>query len=219
MRPGLLVSDRLSLTLVSVLIYRPCRSYHSRPVVLAVVPRIFRLTPLDHLCTCTVHSGVKKAHDWMLIIFLTSFAPLILDLRVTHEGFGNSSDPSLNGHLNYPNDIDRSLNEPVTDKIRKYRSDYNNNPPNTISFIPAIVSTSGRLHSDFVFLVFLQAHRKLTSFFELQEFNLQNPTVASSNTTVQCSPPRWNLNVEIFLLSLEHYGLFWILLWIWTTHL
>jgi hypothetical protein len=26
-----------------------------------------------------------------------------------------------NGHLHYPNDIDRSLNETVTDKIKKYR--------------------------------------------------------------------------------------------------
>ena len=29
-----------------------------------------------------------------------------------------------------PRFIDRSLNESVTDKIRKYRADYNNNPPN-----------------------------------------------------------------------------------------
>jgi hypothetical protein len=68
-----------------------------------------------------------------------------------------------------------SLNESVTDKIRKYRSDYNNNPPNTISFIPVIVSTSGRLHSDFVFLVFLQTHRKLTAFlrFRSSTFRIQ----------------------------------------------
>ena len=56
---------------------------------------------------------------------------------------------SLNGHLRYPNDVDRSLNETSTDKIRKYRDDYNNNPPNAISFIPAIASTSGRFHSEF----------------------------------------------------------------------
>ena len=37
---------------------------------------------------------------------------------------------SLNGHLNYPNDIDKSLNESASDKIRKYHADYNNNPPN-----------------------------------------------------------------------------------------
>ena len=42
------------------------------------------------------------------------------------------------------------------DKIRKYRVDYTNDPPNSISFIPAIVSTSGRIHGEFlIFLLFL----------------------------------------------------------------
>ena len=72
--------------------------------------------------------------------------PLVLDLRIAHDRFGSSSDPSINGQLHYPNDVDRSLNEATPDKIRKYRTDYNNNPPNVISFIPTIVSTSGRLH-------------------------------------------------------------------------
>ena len=49
-------------------------------------------------------------------------------------------------------------------KIRKYR-DYNNNPPNSISFIPAIVSTSGSLHSELVCLLFLQVHRETDRFF------------------------------------------------------
>ena len=40
------------------------------------------------------------------------------------------------------------------DEIRKYRTDYNNNPPNTVSFMPPIDSTSGRLHSEFVRLLF-----------------------------------------------------------------
>jgi len=56
---------------------------------------------------------------------------LVLDLRIAHDRFGSSSDPNLNGHLHYPNDIDKSLNETATDKIRKYKSDYNNNPPNS----------------------------------------------------------------------------------------
>ena len=71
---------------------------------------------------------------------------LVLDLHITHERWGSSSDPRINGHLHYPNDIDRSLNETPTDKIRKYRSAYNNNPPNDISFMPVITSTSGRLY-------------------------------------------------------------------------
>jgi hypothetical protein len=69
---------------------------------------------------------------------------LVLDLRIAHERFGRSSDPSLNGHLHYPNDLDGPLNEAAADKIRQYRVDYYNRPFNVISFIPAIGSTSGR---------------------------------------------------------------------------
>ena len=94
--------------------------------------------------------------------------PLVLDLRIAHDRFGSSSDPSLNGNLLYPNNIDRSLNETVNDKIRKYHSDYNNNPPDTVSFMPAIASTYGRLHSEFVRLLFLQAHRETDRFLQLR---------------------------------------------------
>jgi hypothetical protein len=44
-------------------------------------------------------------------------------------------------------------------------SDYNNNPPNTVSFMPDIASTSGSLHSEFVRFLFLQAHRETDRFF------------------------------------------------------
>ena len=72
---------------------------------------------------------------------------------------------SINGHLHYPNDIDnRSLNETTTDKIRKYRVDYNNNPLSSVVFMPTIPSTSGRLHSEFVCLLFLQVHRETDHF-------------------------------------------------------
>ena len=91
--------------------------------------------------------------------------PSVLNLCIAHDRFGSSSGPSLNGNLHYPNDIDRSLNEAATDKIRKYRADYNNNPPRSVSFMPAIASTSGRIHSEFVRLLFLQAHRETDRFF------------------------------------------------------
>ena len=83
--------------------------------------------------------------DIELVAYLPNAAgpvPLVLDLRIAHDRFGSNSDPNLNGHLHYPNDIDRSLNEAVTGKIRKYHSDYNNNPPHVISFMPPIASTS-----------------------------------------------------------------------------
>jgi hypothetical protein len=142
--------------------------------------RKLQVDPLgDRLCTCTAHSGAKKAHDWAVDqiadLFRTTHTvktqqvtksmgrhsgdvelaayvanavgpkPLVLDLRIAHDRFGSSSDLNLNGHLHYPNDIDKSLNEAAVDKIRKYGADYNKNPPVAVAFMPAIASTSGRL--------------------------------------------------------------------------
>jgi hypothetical protein len=45
------------------------------------------------------------------------------------------------------------------------RADYNNRPPSAVSFMPTIASTSGRLHSEFVRLLFLQVHRETDRFF------------------------------------------------------
>ena len=90
---------------------------------------------------------------------------LVMDLRIAHDRVGSSADPSLNGHLKYPNNLDQSLNDAAAEKIRKYRADYNNRPPSAVSFMPAIASTSGRLHSEFVRLLFLQAHRETDRFF------------------------------------------------------
>jgi hypothetical protein len=64
--------------------------------------------------------------------------PLVLDLLISHDRFDNTSDPSINGHLHYPNDLDRPPSETDDDKIRSYRVDYNNRPSNPISFIPVI---------------------------------------------------------------------------------
>ncbi len=97
--------------------------------------------------------------------------PLGLDLRIVHDRVGSSTDPTLNGHLRYPNNLDQPLNDTATDKIRKYRADYNNNPPSPVSFMTAIVGTSGRLHSKFIRLLFLQTHRETDRFFlQIQEF-------------------------------------------------
>ena len=83
-----------------------------------------------------------------------------------------SVNPSLNGHLHYPNDIDKSLNETAGDKIRKYRAEYNNNLPIVVSFMVDVVSTSGRLHSEFVRLLFLQTHRETDRFLTDSEVQL-----------------------------------------------
>ena len=88
---------------------------------------------------------------------------LINYLYISHDRFGSISDPSINGHLHYPNVLDGSLND--TDKIRQYHTDYNNRPSNPISFMSVIPNVSGRLHSELVLLLFLQTHRETDRFF------------------------------------------------------
>jgi hypothetical protein len=113
--------------------------------------------------SATLHCG-----DVELAGYLTNAAgpvPLVLDLHMAHDRVGSSTDPTLNGQPRYPNNLDQSHNDTASDKVRKYRADYNNNPPNTVSFMSAIVSTSGRLHIEFVRLLFLQTHRQTDRFF------------------------------------------------------
>jgi hypothetical protein len=96
---------------------------------------------------------------WIALI-----VPVLVNDSVWTTKSITSGVPDLNGKLHWPNDMDKSLNEAAADKIRKYRADYNNNT-NAISFIPAIVSTSGRIHSEFIRILFLQSHRETDRFF------------------------------------------------------
>jgi hypothetical protein len=97
---------------------------------------------------------------------------LVMDLRITHDRVGSSTDPTLNGHFKYPNNLDQSLNDTSAEKIRKYRADYNNRSPSVVSFMTAIARTSGRLHSEFVRLLFLQSHRETDLFFAVSGVQL-----------------------------------------------
>jgi hypothetical protein len=110
------------------------------------------------------HSGVKKIHDWAVHQLAV---PLVLDLLIDNDRFGSSADSNLNGHLHYPNDMGRSLNRLPLTKLENIALTIllNNNPPNAISFIPDVSSTSGRLHSEFERLLFLQTHRETGRFF------------------------------------------------------
>jgi hypothetical protein len=142
-----------------------------------------------------VNSRGQHCGDIELEAYLANEAgpvPLVLDLRIDHDRVGSSSDPTLNEHLKYPNNLDQSLNDAASDKIRKYRADYNNRPPSVVSFMPAIASTSGRLHSEFVRLLFLQAHRETDRFF-----------VASGVQSAQFDRDQFHFRCAVFLQQLK----------------
>ena len=77
---------------------------------------------------------------------------LVYDLLVTHERCGASDKPSENGHLCYPDDINRPLREPAQKRVLKYQKAYAND--HNITCMPAIASTTGRLDAEFLRLLF-----------------------------------------------------------------
>ena len=88
---------------------------------------------------------------------------LVFDLAVTHDRYGSSAQPHHNGLLTHPLDLDAPLHVAARQKINKHRDLYANN--RNITFMPAITSTSSRMHGEFLRLLFLQAHRETTAHF------------------------------------------------------
>jgi hypothetical protein len=68
-----------------------------------------------------------------------------------------------NGLLSHPHDLDAPLRLAAQRKIDSYRQQYPDNQ--NISFLPAIMSTSTRMHGEFLRLLFLQAHRETEAHF------------------------------------------------------
>jgi hypothetical protein len=61
--------------------------------------------------------------------------------------------------------------------VLKRREEHVSIKTNAVAFMPAIAGTNGRLHSDFIRLLFLQAHRETDRFFlHLQKFSQRNQT-------------------------------------------
>ena len=99
-----------------------------------------------------IEQEVKRELD--PVSFPEEMMHFLLSFIFSHEHWGSRYSPSLNGHLHYPADIDRTLNVTGADKLLQYRADYNNRPSHTISFVTGIASTSGSLHGESVCLVF-----------------------------------------------------------------
>jgi hypothetical protein len=77
--------------------------------------------------------------------------------------------------------MDRSLNEDVTNKIRKYPTDYNNNTRRLSPlYLMYLVRLGGYIVNLFAFY-FYRIIGKLTDFLQFQEFSFQNRTVTLSS--------------------------------------
>jgi hypothetical protein len=88
---------------------------------------------------------------------------LVFDLSITHHRFGSSSHVRQNGLLSHLHDLDAPLRLAAQRKINSCRQQSSDNQD--ISFLPAVMSTSTRMHGEFLRLFFLQAHRETEAHF------------------------------------------------------
>jgi hypothetical protein len=130
-----------------------------------------------------------------------------LDLHITHDRVGSSTDPTLNGQLRYPNNLDQSLNDTFADKVHKYR-DTTITP---LTLYPLYRLMLVRLRSYIVNWSDFYSDSligKLTAFLQLQEFCQHNQIVDSSTTSARLSLTSskaklvWFLRRQIYVLRL-----------------
>ena len=100
----------------------------------------------------------------------------------SHTIYWCSSRPLQNGRLTHPNDVDAPLHVAAQRKINSYRQPYADNQ--NISFLPAITSTSTRMHGKFLRLLFLQAHRETEAHFTATGM----PSQRNQSDSFRCLP-------------------------------
>jgi hypothetical protein len=91
---------------------------------------------------------------------------LIVDVALVHDFHGNVADPSRHGQPRHPNPDKVLIVSHIDTAVAKAhgnRPDYlcNHNK----AFLPLVMSTSGRLHSEFVRLLCTLAHPRAVRFF------------------------------------------------------
>jgi hypothetical protein len=115
---------------------------------------------------CVTANAGQRRGDVEVRSFLRDQAgsrSLVFDLSITHDRFGSSSHVQQNGSLSHPQDLDGPMRVVAQRKTNAYRQTYAENQ--NISFLPAIMSSSNRMHGEFLRLLFLQAHRETESHF------------------------------------------------------
>ena len=84
-----------------------------------------------------------------------------VDVSTVHDFHGSSDNPTLNGTLLHQ-DLDLALYQRARAKVEKYRDGYAAHGLRH-AFLPAIVSTSGRIHGELLRLLFNLADKKTSS--------------------------------------------------------
>ncbi len=109
---------------------------------------------------------------------------------------------SLHGHFRYPKNLDQSLNDVPADKLRKYHSDYNNNPTRGVDFMSLLVV---RLGGYIVNLSEFYSYRLIGLLYSNLGLEIFSPR-CSSSTTNPVYVRRVDSSFLVFSLSSHRYS-------------
>jgi hypothetical protein len=88
---------------------------------------------------------------------------LLIDITLGHDFIGAGRSGHTQGRLRNPDNPDRILENAASDKIRTYREPYQRN--RQVAFLQACMSTSGRIHGEFLRLLFFLSHKQADDYF------------------------------------------------------
>jgi hypothetical protein len=119
---------------------------------------------------------------------------LLVDATLRHNFIGAGHMGQDQGQLRNPDNPDHILES--TDKIRNYRDTYRRN--RHVAFLPACMSTSGRIHGELLRLIFFLSNKQADDYFAalgvcVSHTNKSFVTVAESSSSKTGAPSGWHV--------------------------
>jgi hypothetical protein len=130
--------------------------------ILTAVQRLFTTVGYKTDRKHVPHSrGLKKADLVVKDFRLAGIRDLIIDVSLRHEFHGACADPVRNGEASHA-DANGALDAAVKAKLDNYQHDYNER---NFFFLPAVMTTSGRISGDFLRLLYILSNRQAHNYF------------------------------------------------------
>jgi hypothetical protein len=114
----------------------------------------------DHLNSS---EGRRRADLEVRNVRVAQKTDLLIDVTIRQPFIGAGRSGHNQGQLRNPDNPDHILESAAADKIRNYRDPYQRNQQ--VAFLPACMSTSGRIHGEFWPLIFFLSNKQADDYF------------------------------------------------------
>jgi hypothetical protein len=97
------------------------------------------------------------------MFFTARKTDLLIDVTIRHPFIDAGRSGHNQGQLRNPDNPDHILESAAADKIRNYRDPYQRN--RQVAFLPECMSTSGRIHGEFLRLICFLSNKQADDYF------------------------------------------------------